>query len=95
MDAHPSHHRAVRPPPSSRRNIFPGVSSRRQNPTTIRSDRETSATNIFQQPGEDELVERTPQGEYVLYAPQMGYKNMAMILDAEGDEEAGTLILPY
>lgn len=94
MDNNHAHPRAVRPPPASRRNLFPGTSSRRTNPTTIRPDREAAATNIFQQPGEDELVERTPSGEYVVFAPQMGYKNtnMAGGGDVEGEEEAGALV---
>lgn len=56
--------------------------------TTVRPDREMAT--IFQQPQEDELVERTPQGEYVLYAPT-GYKHMAMALGRVADEEAGIL----
>ncbi|OAL50945.1 hypothetical protein IQ07DRAFT_479582, partial [Pyrenochaeta sp. DS3sAY3a] len=87
--------RAVRPPPASRRNLFPGTSSRRTNTTTIRPDREATATNIFQQPGEDELVERDASGEYVVFAPQMGSKNMGMPGggDAEGEEEAERQII--
>jgi hypothetical protein len=40
---------------------------------------------------EDELVERTPNGEYVLYAPQTVYKHMALGLGdgRERDEETG------
>ena len=86
MEPHNSHLRAVRPPPGSRRNLF--QSARRQNPTTVRPDREMAT--IFQQPQEDELVERTAQGEYIMYAPQMNYTHMALSLGREGDEEAGT-----
>ncbi|KAF9694917.1 hypothetical protein EKO04_007181 [Ascochyta lentis] len=77
------HTRAVRPPPGARRNLFQG--SRRQNPTAVRPDTAT----IFQQPMEDELVERTPEGEYALFAPQMVYKHMALGLGTakEIDEE--------
>ena len=40
---------------------------------------------------EDELVERMPNGEYALYAPQTVYKHMALGLGngREGDEETG------
>jgi hypothetical protein len=40
---------------------------------------------------DDELVERTPNGEYALYAPQTMYKHMALGLGGgnEGDEETG------
>ncbi|KZM21863.1 hypothetical protein ST47_g6986 [Ascochyta rabiei] len=77
------HPRAVRPPPGARRNLF--QSSRRQNPTAVRPDTAT----IFQQPMEDELVERTPDGEYALFAPQTVYKHMALGLGnaRETDEE--------
>lgn len=39
----------------------------------------------------DELVERTPNGEYAMYAPQTVYKHMALGLGngREEDEEAG------
>ena len=79
------HTRAVHPPPGARRNLF--QSNRRQNPTAVRPDTAT----IFQQPVEDELVERTPNGEYALYAPQTVYKHMALGLGAgrESDEETG------
>lgn len=79
------HTRAVRPPPGARRNLFQGA--RRQNPTAIRPDTAT----IFQQNMEDELVERMPNGEYALYAPQTVYKHMALGLGngREGDEETG------
>ncbi|KAJ4347384.1 hypothetical protein N0V95_005481 [Ascochyta clinopodiicola] len=77
------HTRAVRPPPGARRNLF--QSSRRQNPTAVRPDTAT----IFQQPMEDELVERTPDGEYALFAPHTMYKHMALGLGnaQETDEE--------
>ena len=79
------HTRAVRPPPGARRTLFQGA--RRQNPTAIRPDTAT----IFQQNMEDELVERMPNGEYALYAPQTVYKHMALGLGngREGDEETG------
>lgn len=79
------HTRAVRPPPGARRNLFHGT--RRQNPTAVRPDTAT----IFQQPMEDELVERTPNGEYALYAPQAVYKHMALGMGSgrESDEETG------
>lgn len=79
----PRMERTVRPPP--RRNLF--QSTRRQNPTAVRPDTAT----IFQQPLEDELVERTPNGDYALYAPQTVYKHMALGLGhgRESDEETG------
>lgn len=72
--------RTVRPPP--RRNLFHGT--RRGNPTAVRPD-------TAQQPTGEELVERAPNGEYSLYAPQTVYKHMALGLNAgrETDEEAG------
>ena len=78
--------RAVRPPPGTRRNLF-HQGTRRQNPT-VRPD----TANIFQQPMDDELVERTPSGEYALYAPQTMYKHMVLGLGGgqEVDEDAGT-----
>ncbi|KAJ8113923.1 hypothetical protein OPT61_g4075 [Boeremia exigua] len=77
------HTRAVRPPPGARRNPF--QSTRRQNPTAVRPDTAT----IFQQPMESELVERAPNGEYALYAPQTVYKHMALGLSngRDSDEE--------
>ncbi|KAF2631295.1 hypothetical protein BU25DRAFT_407808 [Macroventuria anomochaeta] len=77
------HTRAVRPPPGARRNLF--HPTRRQNPTAVRPDTAT----VFQQPMEDELVERAPNGEYALYAPQTVYKHMALGLGngRESDEE--------
>lgn len=82
------HTRAVRPPPGARRNLFQGT--RRQNPTAVRPDTAT----IFQQPMEDELVERGPNGEYALYAPQTVYKHMALGLSdgRESDEETGMFL---
>lgn len=79
------HNRAVRPPPGARRHLFPGT--RRHNPTSVRPDTAT----ILQQPMADELVERTPNGEYAMYAPQTVYKHMALGLGngREEDEEAG------
>ncbi|KAJ4324124.1 hypothetical protein N0V94_001480 [Neodidymelliopsis sp. IMI 364377] len=88
------HTRAVRPPPGARRNLF-HQNTRRQNPTSVRPDTAT----IFQQPMEDELVERTPNGEYVLYAPQTVYKHMALGLgdgrerDEETEHESRTIEL--
>ncbi|KAJ4402306.1 hypothetical protein N0V91_007340 [Didymella pomorum] len=78
------HTRAVRPPPGARRNLF--QSTRRQNPTAVRPD---TATTIFQHPLEDEMVERKPDGDYVMYAPQTVYKHMALGLGngRDSDEE--------
>ncbi|KAF2128379.1 hypothetical protein P153DRAFT_367527 [Dothidotthia symphoricarpi CBS 119687] len=73
--------RPTRPPPTSRRNLF-HASSRRPHPT-VRAD----TSNIFQQPMEDELVERLPSGDYTVYAPQTAYAHMAMAgNENEGDE---------
>ncbi|KAH9872656.1 hypothetical protein J1614_005050 [Plenodomus biglobosus] len=77
--------RAVRLPPNARRNIF-HTTSRRQNATTIRPDHQMSA-NIFQQPTEEEFVERDEQGEYKIAAPHPVYKNMALGVAPEEDEE--------
>lgn len=87
--------RAIRPPPS-RRALFNSTShnpsthapTRRVNPTSVRPD----TANIFTQPQEDELVERDSQGEYVLNAPHPSYKHLALGLEQEVDEEAGTYI---
>jgi hypothetical protein len=84
------HTRAIRPPPGARRNLF--QSNRRQNPTTtVRPDTAGSIT----QPGQDELVERLPSGEYALFAPQTVYKHMALGLGngKETDEETGKIVL--
>jgi hypothetical protein len=80
------HPRAVRPPPGARRNLFQGI--RRQNPTAVRPDTAT----IFQHPMEDEMVERKPDGEYAMFAPQTVYKHMALGLGngRDSDEETGT-----
>ena len=80
------HTRAVRPPPGARRNLFQGT--RRQNPTAVRPD---TVTTIFQQPLEDEIVERKSDGEYVMYAPQTVYRHMALGLGngRDSDEETG------
>ncbi|KAH6622360.1 hypothetical protein C7974DRAFT_220659 [Boeremia exigua] len=77
------HTRAVRPPAGARRNLF--QSTRRQNPTAVRPDTAT----IFQQPMEEEMVERTSNGEFALYAPQTVYKHMALGLGSgrESDED--------
>ncbi|KAF1947017.1 hypothetical protein EJ02DRAFT_392773 [Clathrospora elynae] len=80
--------RAVRLPPTARRNIFTTHAQqqprRQQNVPTIRPDREA----VFQQPAEDELVERTAEGEYVVHAPQPVYRNMALVsLGREGQED--------
>lgn len=79
------HARAIRPPPAARRNLF--QSTRRQNPTTVRPD-----TATLSQPMQDEMVERLPNGEYALFAPQTVYKHMALGLSngRESDEETGT-----
>ena len=79
--------RAVRLPPGSRHNLFQSQSSRRQNPPAVRPDRE--AANIFQQPQEDELVERTEKGEYNVAAPQPVYKHIGRGIGTEAQEEAG------
>lgn len=82
--------RAVRPPPGSRRALFQThAPSRRQNPTSVRPD----TANIFQQPMEDELVERDQKGEYTMCAPQTTYKHLALGLGHEGDEETGVFDL--
>jgi hypothetical protein len=86
--------RAVRLPPSTRRNIFTAhqqqaQSSRRQNVPAIRPDKEASAA-IYQQPGEDELVERNSQGDYVTHAPTPVYRNMALVgLGRDGEDDEG------
>lgn len=79
------HPRAIRPPPAARRNLF--QSTRRANPTTVRPDTAVALTQQTQ----DELVERLPNGEYALYAPQTVYKHMALGLGdgREVDEETG------
>ncbi|KAH4848860.1 hypothetical protein HBH75_149550 [Parastagonospora nodorum] len=71
--------RAARPPPS-RRALF--QSTRRQPPTSV--VRPDTAT-IFQQPMDDELVERDDKGQYIITAPSSMYKQMAHM--REGDEE--------
>lgn len=85
--------RAVRLPPNARRNIFSTQTSRRQNPTTVRPDRE--APSIFQQPQEDELVERDDNGEYKTTAPENVYKNMALGFGGDEDEETGESALCF
>lgn len=78
--------RAVRPPPGARRALFaPHAPSRRQNPTSVRPD----TANIFEQPMEDELVERDAKGEYAMCAPHTTHKHLALGLAQERDEEAG------
>ncbi|KAJ4379170.1 hypothetical protein N0V86_005214 [Didymella sp. IMI 355093] len=44
---------------------------------------------MFQQPMEDEMVERKPDGDYAIFAPQTVYKHMALGLGngRESDEE--------
>jgi hypothetical protein len=87
--------RAVRLPPTARRNIFAQhsaqQSTRRGQPApSIRPDKEASAPAIFQQPGEDELVERNEKGEYIVQAPTPVYRNMALSgLEREVEEETG------
>lgn len=45
--------------------------------------------NIFQQPSEEEFVERDAQGEYKIAAPHPVYKNMVALSGApEEDEES-------
>ncbi|KAL6704567.1 hypothetical protein ACN47E_008077 [Coniothyrium glycines] len=77
--------RAVRMPAGSRHNLFQGQPARRQNPTTVRPDHDVSG--IFQQPQEDELVERTENGEYSVAAPQAVYRNVATGMGNEAHEE--------
>ena len=50
----------------------------------------------MQNPTEDEMVERKPDGEYAILAPQPAYKHMALGLNygRESDEEAGMSCLP-
>lgn len=74
--------RAARPPPS-RRALF--QSTRRQPPTSV--VRPDTAT-IFQQPMDDEIVERDDKGQYIVTAPSSTYKQMVHM--REGDEETGT-----
>tara|TARA_R110002003_G_scaffold48_3_gene3918 strand:+ start:26130 stop:26438 length:309 start_codon:yes stop_codon:yes gene_type:complete len=83
MDPH--HIRPVRPPPTSRRALF-HASTRRQPPTSV--VRPDTAT-IFQQPMEDELVERNEKGEYKVDAPSTSYKHL-VAMSREADEETGT-----
>ncbi|KAH7087659.1 hypothetical protein FB567DRAFT_525449 [Paraphoma chrysanthemicola] len=80
MDQH--HIRPVRPPPTSRRALF-HPSTRRQPPTSV--VRPDTAT-IFQQPMEDELVERNEKGEYKVDAPNTSYKHL-VAMSREADEE--------
>jgi hypothetical protein len=88
--------RAVRLPQTTCRNIFAHhsaqQSSRRgQTAPSIRPDKEAEAPSIFQQPAEDELVERNEKGEYVIQAPTPVYRNMALSgLEREAEEETGT-----
>lgn len=89
--------RAIRLPPTARRNLFATAqqqqqqSSRRQNGTapSIRPDSREVEPDIFQQPAEDELIERNDQGEYVIQAPAPVYRNNANS-EREGDDETGT-----
>jgi hypothetical protein len=76
--------RAARPPPS-RRALF-HASTRRQPPTSV--VRPDTATTIFQQPMDDELVERDEKGQYIVTAPSSMYKHLAQM--REGDDETGT-----
>ncbi|CAA9958038.1 hypothetical protein PTMSG1_01612 [Pyrenophora teres f. maculata] len=89
--------RAIRLPPTARRNLFATAqqqqqqqTSRRQNGTTpsIRPDSREVEPDIFQQPTEDELVERDDQGEYVIHAPVPVYRNNNADAEREGDDEA-------
>jgi len=95
--------RAIRLPPTARRNLFGAAqqqqqqqqqqqSSRRQNGTapSIRPDSREVEPDIFQQPAEDELVERDDQGEYVIHAPVPVYRNNNANSEHEGDDETGT-----
>jgi hypothetical protein len=76
--------RAARPPPS-RRALFQS-STRRQQPTSV--VRPDTAT-IFQQPMDDELVERDEKGQYIVTAPSSMYKHLAQMREG-ADEETGT-----
>jgi len=49
-----------------------------------------SSTTIFQQPGDEEFVERDTQGEFKIAAPHHGYRNMALGLMEEADAETST-----
>lgn len=76
--------RATRPPPS-RRALFHASTRRQAQPSVVRPDTAT----IFQQPMEDELVERDEKGQYKINTPSTMYKHLAMGMGRESDEEAG------
>ncbi|EDU40500.1 hypothetical protein PtrSN002B_005669 [Pyrenophora tritici-repentis] len=86
--------RAIRLPPTARRNLFATAqqqqqqTSRRQNGTapSIRPDSREVEPDIFQQPAEDELVERDDQGEYVIHAPDPVYGNNKDAEPEDNDE---------
>ncbi|KAF1837845.1 hypothetical protein BDW02DRAFT_565567 [Decorospora gaudefroyi] len=88
--------RAIRlPPTTTRRNIFtahPAQQPRRQKP---RPDQDPPEPTIFQQPAEDELVERNSSGEYVTQAPTPVYKDMLRDADAEEQGQENELIALY
>ncbi|OAL02434.1 hypothetical protein IQ06DRAFT_303138 [Phaeosphaeriaceae sp. SRC1lsM3a] len=75
--------RATRPPPS-RRALFHASTRRQAQPSVVRPDTAT----IFQQPMEDELVERDEKGQYKINTPSTMYKHLAMGMGRESDEEA-------
>jgi len=97
--------RAIRLPPTTRRNIFAAHTAqqqqaqpqqqpaRRQNQAapSIRPDSREIEQDIFMQPTEDEFVERDDIGEYIVKAPAPVYREMGV--GSEGDEEGGMLIL--
>ncbi|KAH6866337.1 hypothetical protein J4E91_007709 [Alternaria rosae] len=91
--------RAIRLPPTTRRNIFAAHTTqqqqtqsqqppaRRQNQAapSIRPDSREIEQDIFMQPTQDEFVERDDIGEYVVKAPAPVYREMGV--GSEGDEE--------
>jgi hypothetical protein len=92
--------RAIRLPPTTRRNLFaahtaqqqqqpPQQPARRQNQPTpsIRPDSREIEQDIFMQPAEEEFVERDAVGEYIVKAPTPVYRDMGV--GNEVDEEAG------
>jgi hypothetical protein len=97
--------RAIRLPPSTRRNIFAAHTAQQpeqrqqphqqaprrqnQNVPSIRPDSREIEQDIFMQPAQEEFVERDAVGEYVVKAPTPVYKDMGV--GSEGDEEVGTL----
>ncbi|KAI4681408.1 uncharacterized protein J4E84_007644 [Alternaria hordeiaustralica] len=84
--------RAIRLPPTTRRNIFAAHTAqqqqaqpqqqpaRRQNQAapSIRPDSREIEQDIFMQPTEDEFVERDDIGEYIVKAPAPVYREMGV-----------------